>query len=411
MAREAVVISCYAVGLPVSIESDLAAIARIGAVPTILKTIRESTGLRYTLIARVLPDRWVACAVHDEIEFGLGVGGELDVATTLCSVVRDTHEPVIIDEARTDPVYCGHPTPKMYGFESYIAVPIFRKNGEYFGNICGLDPLPNKLSDSKTLSMLRLFSELVSTQLEADEEHASSRAELDDQREATRLREQFIAVLGHDLRNPLSSITAGTELLLWSTKDQGERRTLERIRSSSRRIAALIDDVLDLARGRLGGGIGLELREAADLEARLSHVVAEVQSAHPSRSIELHSALSGPVRCDEKRMEQLLSNLLANAVEHGAAKTPINVRLSDREGRLSLEVENRGAAIPEEVRSRLFVPYFRAGQEARSGGLGLGLYIVSEIAKAHGGSIAVDSDDERTVFRVSLPGSPQGANT
>lgn len=396
--------------MPASIEDDLAAIARIDAVPTMLRTVRESTGLRYTLIARVLPERWVACAVHDELDFGLGVGGELDVASTLCSVVRDTFEPVVIDEVRTDPLYCDHPTPKMYGFQSYVSVPIFRKNGEYFGNLCGLDPLPNRLSDQKTLSMLKLFAELVSAQLEADERHASQDAELIDQREAARLREQFIAVLGHDLRNPLSSITAGTDLLLWKATDDGERRTLERIRSSSRRIAALIDDVLDLARGRLGGGIGIELREVAGLEARLHHVVAEVQAAHPARSIAFHAQLHGAVRCDEKRIEQLLSNLLANAIEHGAARSPIDVRLNDDRGQLLLEVENQGEAIAEDVRSRLFVPYFRAGQGGRSAGLGLGLYIVSEIAKAHGGTISVDSNAERTVFRFTLPVSPSSSD-
>ncbi len=114
-----------------AISRDLAAIARISAVPTILRTISESTGLRFTLVARVLPDRWIARAIHDELDFGLKVGGELDVATTPCRQVRDTREPIVIDQASTDPTYRSHPTPKMYGFESYIAVPIFRRNGEY----------------------------------------------------------------------------------------------------------------------------------------------------------------------------------------------------------------------------------------------------------------------------------------
>lgn len=109
---------------------DLAAIARISAVPTILKTVRQSTGLRFTVVARVLRNRWVACAVHDEIEFGLKVGGELDVATTLCSQVRDTLAPVVIECASTDAHYCNHPSPKKYGFESYISVPIFRRTGQ-----------------------------------------------------------------------------------------------------------------------------------------------------------------------------------------------------------------------------------------------------------------------------------------
>src|SRR3954449_1875278 len=99
--------------LPEELQKDLDAIAAMSAVPTLLKTIREWTGLRYTLVARVLPERWIACAVHDEIDFGLGVGGELDVATTLCCHVRDSHQPIVIEDVNHDPVYCGHPTPKM----------------------------------------------------------------------------------------------------------------------------------------------------------------------------------------------------------------------------------------------------------------------------------------------------------
>lgn len=384
-----------------SIERDITAIARIGAVPTILRTIRESTGLRFTLVARVLPDRWIACAVHDEIEFGLGVRGELDVATTLCSRVRDTLQPVIIDHVEADPVYCEHPTPKMYGFESYIAVPIFRRNGAYFGNICGLDPLPRQLRDGKTLSMMQLFSELISLQLEAEERHEGDRLELARQREAGRLREEFIAVLGHDVRNPLQAIGTGVDALLRRAADDDERRVLERVRSSTRRIGALVDDLLDLARGRLGGGIALDLDEVGDLEPRLRQVVAEVQALH-SAQIALDAAISDPVRCDPKRMEQLLSNLLSNAVQHGATGSPVHVSIRGGGTALQIDVVNQGETLSEEARRRLFQPYFRAGASRGQGGLGLGLFIVAEIAKSHGGRVEVTSEAGSTRFAFSM---------
>lgn len=382
------------------LERDLAAIARIQAVPTILRTIRETTGLRFTLISRVLPDRWVACAVHDEIDFGLKAGAELDVATTLCAEVRDSREPIVIDHASTDPIYCRHTTPKLYGFESYVAVPIHRRNGEYFGNVCGLDPLPRKLSDPKTLATLSLFSELISVQLDNEERHA---IELDEHREAAKLREQFIAVLGHDVRNPLSSISTGTDLLLTRATDPRDRRTLERIRSSTSRIASLVDDLLDLARGRLGGGIKVEGAAAFDLATRLRHVVAEVQASNPNRAIDLSIDLTGTVRCDAKRIEQLLSNLLANAIEHGAPRTPIAVAVRRDDREFELRVINEGPTIPAEAIRSLFQPYFRGGQSGSTVGLGLGLYIVSEIAKAHGGTMSVASADDRTTFVFTMP--------
>ena len=385
------------------IEQDLSAIARIGAVPMILRTVRELTDLRLTLVARVLPDRWVACAVHDEIDFGLLPGGELDVKTTFCSVVRETSEPVAMDHASQDRKYRDHPTPKMYGFESYVAVPLHRKNGEYFGTLCGLDPLPRPVNNSKTLSTFKLFAELISTQLEAEEEHSQARAELVTQREAAQLREQFIAVLGHDVRNPLGSIVMGTELLLLRATDPADRRTLERVRGSARRIAALVDDVLDLARGQLGGGLEVEPADVSDLAIRLHHVVDEVQSAHPGRPISVEVTTAQSVRCDEKRVEQLLSNLLANAVQHGAPHTPIAVVVGGDERSFVLSVANQGSTIPPETQQRLFQPYFRGGQSGQRDGLGLGLYIVSEIARAHRGTIAVSSEAGKTVFTFTMP--------
>jgi hypothetical protein len=138
------------------LRQDIAAVGRLSAVPTILRVVAEVTGMRFGVIARVTADQWVACAVHDEISFGLTPGGTLEVATTLCSKVRDTLAPVVMNEASTDPEHCGHPTPKMYGFESYISVPIFLTDGSYFGNVCALDPRPLDVNQPRVLSMMRL---------------------------------------------------------------------------------------------------------------------------------------------------------------------------------------------------------------------------------------------------------------
>ncbi|MDB4942474.1 MAG: histidine kinase [Labilithrix sp.] len=388
------------------VEKDLAAIARIEAVPTILRTIREATGLRLTLIARVLPDRWVCAAVYDDMQFGLQVRGELAVETTLCREVMLTREPIVIEHATADPEFCNHATPKLYGFESYIAVPIFRGNGEYFGNVCGLDPSPLPLKDGKTLAQLKLFAELVGLQLDAEERHARKSAALDAAREESTLREQFIAVLGHDVRNPLASIVTGTDLLLKRVTDPADRKVLERLRSSGRRIGALVDDVLDLARGRMGGGIDAKQVDASDLASRLRHVVAEVQAANPSRAVSLVVERDGTVHADPKRLEQLTSNLLANAIQHGRPETPVVVSVGGDDTSLSIAVTNEGAAIPEEAKARLFQPYFRGGQSNHREGLGLGLYIVSEIAKSHGGRVEVTSGGGRTTFTFRMPRAP-----
>lgn len=121
---------------------DLLTVQRISAVPAILQVLSETTGLRFAAVARVTETNWTACAVFDRIEFGLKVGGELDVTTTLCSEIHASHQPIIISQVSADPDYCHHHTPQIYGFESYISVPVLRANGSFFGTLCALDPLP-----------------------------------------------------------------------------------------------------------------------------------------------------------------------------------------------------------------------------------------------------------------------------
>src|SRR6195952_6074804 len=142
------------------IARDVAAVARIGAVPSMLRVICKNTGLGFAAVARVTEGTWTACAVHDNIEFGLVAGGQLDVHTTLCSESRALRAPIVVDHASIDPLYQNHHTPRIYNIESYISVPIILPNGEYFGNLCAIDPRPRVVSDPRTVTMFTLFAEL-----------------------------------------------------------------------------------------------------------------------------------------------------------------------------------------------------------------------------------------------------------
>ena len=146
-------------------DGDVEVVGRIPTVPSILRAVADLTQMRFVVIAKVTDQRWIACAVLDEMEFGLPPGGELEVATTLCSEVRDHKSPIVIENASLDPVYCDHPTPKKYGIESYIAVPIVMKNGEFFGTLCAVDSKPARLKDETILESMNLFAELVATEL------------------------------------------------------------------------------------------------------------------------------------------------------------------------------------------------------------------------------------------------------
>jgi len=145
---------------PASIARDIAAIARISAVPSLLRIVCDNTGMRFAAVARVTDGTWTACAVEDQINFGLLPGGQLDVHTTLCKESRAARQPVVFDHASTDPTYATHHTPRLYNIESYISVPIVRPNGDYFGNLCAIDPSPHQLANPKTVSMFQSFAEL-----------------------------------------------------------------------------------------------------------------------------------------------------------------------------------------------------------------------------------------------------------
>src|ERR1700679_3576444 len=120
---------------PEEIARDIEAVNQIAAVPTLLDALCEITGMRFAAVARVTDSTWIACAVKDDIEFGLRPGGRLDVDTTLCIESKRSLEPIAIDRASTDARYRDHHTPKTYGIESYVSVPIILANGRYFGNL------------------------------------------------------------------------------------------------------------------------------------------------------------------------------------------------------------------------------------------------------------------------------------
>jgi signal transduction histidine kinase len=152
--------------------------------------------------------------VLDQIDFGLKPGGELKVETTICHEIRQSREGVVIDHVAEDQVYCGHPTPAMYGFQSYISMPIIRRDGSIFGALSAIDPKPHRLNVPGTVGMFKLFAQLIAIHIDSTDRLASSEASLADERKTAELREQFVAVLGHDLRNPLASIDGGAQLLM-----------------------------------------------------------------------------------------------------------------------------------------------------------------------------------------------------
>ncbi|BFG79669.1 HAMP domain-containing sensor histidine kinase [Paraburkholderia terrae] len=358
----------------------------------------------FAAVARVTDTSWTACAVQDNVGFGLKPGGQLELQTTLCFESRAARAAIIIDKFSEDPTYRGHHTPAIYGLESYISVPIILPNGEYFGNLCAIDARPAQVSEPRIVRMFEVFANLIAMQLDSEKRQWSTEAQLMSERETAALREQFIAVLGHDLRNPLAAVNATAEILSRRHADPDLMNMGKRLKATVFRMSRLIDDVMDFARIRLGSGMRVAITPDEDLAAHLRAVVDELRAANGSRIVTSHLDVRATVRCDTGRIQQLLSNLLGNALTHGSTDAPVVVEASSDETHLVLSVTNDGEPIEPHLLAKVFEPYWRPPTSAPGGGLGLGLYICKQIVEAHAGTLEVVSTaDAGTRFTARIP--------
>jgi PAS domain S-box-containing protein len=227
-------------------------------------------------------------------------------------------------------------------------------------------------------------------------------------REEGVLRERFVGVLAHDLRSPLHAVVlsagallrAGDAPPLWV-------RSVGRIAHAAGRMERMIGNLLDLVRSREGGGISVD-RKPTDLAGVVREVAGELEASHPGRNVAISVAGNTCGELDADRMAEVVSNLAGNALAYSPVESTVEVDVRGRDGELELAVHNVGAPIPPERQKAIFMP-FQRGAEPTGGppvlrGLGLGLFIVGEITRAHGGSIAVSSTAEAgTTFTVRLP--------
>jgi PAS domain S-box-containing protein len=225
----------------------------------------------------------------------------------------------------------------------------------------------------------------------------------------TRMRaefgEQLIGIVSHDLRNPLGAITLSVSVLeRQEGLDERQSKTLTRITAAAARATRLIQDLLDFTRARLGGGIPIQ-RQPLDLHLLAQQVVEEVKLTHPGRKVTLARNGQAAGEWDGDRLAQVITNLVNNALAYSPPDTPVHVETRGEEDAVFLRVHNQGEPIPAELLPHLFEPMTRGTQKASTGrSIGLGLYIVCSIVRAHGGSVAVHSTaSEGTVFTVRLP--------
>lgn len=388
------------------IDKDVASVSRIAAVNMILETLQKLTGLRLSIVVRVDDDSWTACAVLDNLDFGLNPGDQLELSTTYCNTARTNAAPLIVKHASRSEDFKDHPGYRVYGVESYIAVPLYRHNGDCFGVMCALDIEPKEFSE-ELVGTFELFANLISYELEAEELRQEDEELLKLVQQSNESRARFMGILGHDLRNPLNTIiTAANLQKLGILAPEKNSEMTEKILKTAKRMQFLIEDLLDTTQTVQGNEIFIE-KKYIDLANVFRQIIEEISITHPDRNIEFYAEEKCLGLWDEGRLGQVLSNLLSNALHYGNQQTPIKVSLIEDAGKVVLQVNNQGDIISEDVRKNLFTPFWRGAKKnagsTNSSGLGLGLYIVKQIVEAHGGAIEVDSNrEDGTTFTVKF---------
>lgn len=334
---------------------------------------------------------------------------------SICKYTMSAPDVLVLPDLRDDPRTADNTlVTHAPSIRFYAGAPLRTRTGVPLGAVCVIDtaPRPEGLTEAQAAG-LKALARQAATLLEArgrspqQDTGRDARLEavaeaLENERQTSELRERFVAVLGHDLRNPLTAIDAGLRILARDSTSDTAQALLPLMKQSVVRMRELVETTLDFARIRLGGGIELHRRTRDPLLPVLEHVVAEARASHPECPIIEELDLIEPVHCDPDRIGQMLSNLLGNAVTHGDRSQPVRVIATTRDGEFIMAVANGGEPIPPGLQARLFEPFAR-GARPEQKGLGLGLYIAAEIARAHQGSLGVTSTPKQTHFVFRMP--------
>ncbi|HEY8600839.1 MAG TPA: GAF domain-containing sensor histidine kinase [Thermomicrobiales bacterium] len=319
-----------------------------------------------------------------------------------------------IRHASEDERFRSHPGLALYGIESYLAVPLRRRDGSYFGTLCTLDPAPTDLADDAA-AIFTLLADLIAFELEADEQQRQQAAQI-------RTLEDVIAIAGHDLRQPLTILLGRLQLLARVARRGGLApeelaARVDELTGQVRRAVSLSETLLDVVRLE-AGGLALDLAPL-DLVALARRAIDDAQIVGPQHDFRLDAPASLPTRGDERRLGQVLRNLLENAVKYApAASGPIVVTIATSEGvrgagEAHLDVRDAGPGVPATSLPRLFERNYReeAAISRGIGGSGLGLYIARQVIAAHGGRMWAEAAPAGGLaVRLVLPvGSPTDA--
>ena len=397
---------------PTDLIKDLEAVKRISIIPSMLEVICQTTGMGFAAVARVTSERWVACSVRDEIQFGLKEGGELQLETTICNEIRDHKTPVVIDHVDEHDHFKNHHTPKMYGFQSYISVPIMLKNGTFFGTLCAIDPKPARLNNSKIIGTFVMFADLLSFHLQSlellDQSYNSTVALTNKNRLLKRTNkdlDNFVYTASHDLKSPVSNIEGLITLFSNAVEQENlDKQKLKQIaglmKTSVQRLAVTIHDLSTIVESDVASS---ESDEAINVLEVVESVKEDLfdQIKECDAHIEVACHENFLVRFRRKNFRSIIYNLLSNAIKYSSPerRPKVQIMAHESDGKSILSVKDNGLGIPSEKKGDLFSIFKRFHNHVE--GSGVGLFLVKRLVENANGQILVESEEnEGTTFTV-----------
>ncbi|MDR6177997.1 MULTISPECIES: sensor histidine kinase [unclassified Pseudomonas] len=372
-------------------------LASLDSVAALLRVVCDVSGLGVATVAEVTEQRWIACAVEDRIAFGLQPGAELDLESTLCNHVRSSHDAVIISDVTQNPTYCDHPAPGLYGWKSYLSVPVFRPNGTFFGTLCAFDPQPAPLLEQRPViatldGFARLLGELLAREEQRREESPGPRGDHD----LEPLREQLLVLLEEDLQRPLRALAA--------QDPSADTQQIWHWHSEARRLAERSAEAADFVRARLGHGVPLKPALVDNVNERLLGLFATLQTRFPGQTLSSElPALPAALRLDLPRVLQALDAVLQQVASRNPPGGSLLLRGAIKERCYSLVVESSTAVVDPGTLGQLFQPALSKADLAQPARLDLGLYLAQEIARGHGGSLVARLEAGHLRFLLTLP--------
>jgi len=424
-------------------QDDISTIAQMHIIPTILNVICQTTGMGFAAVARVTEDRWITCGVRDDINFGLKPGDELEIKTTICNEIRESQKVVVIDHVAESPEFHDHHTPAKYGFQSYISVPITKKNGDFFGTLCAIDPNPNILNTPTVLGMFELYADLIGFHLNViedikirdvklNEEKAFNDAlEKEVKQRTQELKEYnislekmnkdlqaFAYISSHDLQEPLRKIQTIASIIEHSEKKnltEKGKDYFERMKNAAERMQTLINDLLAYSRTT----IAEKHFESTDLQVILDEVKEDLSEDIKN----VNGIITSDQMCRANiipfQFRQLLYNLLSNSIKfkNPDKKLIINIKSHIDFGRAfnydklipndkycHISVNDNGIGFDPKFTDRIFELFQRLNDKSDYKGTGIGLAIVKRIVENHNGFILATSDNNNGAnFDIYLP--------